>query len=307
MSNISAKVVAHSVSSVDGVELKTLELEMPKFILAEFNTHRMFSRSTASSRAIPVETMIELVQTNPAVPVFWGKAEKGMSATEEIDDVDEAVGVWRLAKRQAIALVNFLHSIGLHKQTANRLIEPFQMVKTVVTATEFENFFWLRHHPAAQPEMQDLAVQMYNALQVSKPVELKPGQWHTPYFENGYWTDSNSTSLEEARLISVSCCAQVSYRKNDTSLEKAKDLFNRLMGAVPKHASPTEHQATPIQNRPVLKDDGKCWYTFDTVETGVTHFKLDDQSLWSANLQGWIQYRQLIKDQNLIKEFKANV
>jgi len=291
MSNISAKVIAHSIETRHDTEIVSFELEFPKFILAEFNTHRMFSRNTASSRAIPIDAMLKLVKDNPAVPVFWGKAKAGMSADEEITNPDDTLSIWHTAKDRMLDLVKVFNHLGLHKQTANRILEPFQMVRTVVTATELENFFWLRVHPAAQPEMKELATKMYEAREVSKPTVLNPGDWHLPYFEDGYWNSNSIMSLEDARKISISCCAQVSYRNQDFSLEKANSIIRKLTAELPYHLSPFEHQANPMQQSDPL------------FKTGVTHLSNKDGSWWSANFKNWIQYRQLINDQNLTERF----
>jgi hypothetical protein len=61
----STKILADSISP-DGVRLTTLEVVMPRIVLAEFNTHRMLSRNSASSRAIPIEKMIRMVIPNEA-------------------------------------------------------------------------------------------------------------------------------------------------------------------------------------------------------------------------------------------------
>ena len=44
---------------------------MPRIILAEFNTHRLFSRNSASSRAIPFKKMVQSVLENPFIPIAW--------------------------------------------------------------------------------------------------------------------------------------------------------------------------------------------------------------------------------------------
>lgn len=299
---ITAKIIAHSKSVVSGKEIVTFELQYPRFILAELNTHRLFSRNSASSRAIPVAKMIEQVRHDPAMPVHWGKNQPGMQAKEELEGESywETKRQWWLAGDNAADAAQAMQDAGAHKQIVNRILEPFQMMKTVLTATEFDNFFWLRKHADAQPEIKLLAERMWEALQASSPVNLEAGDWHTPYFGAGYWLEGCGVPLEDALAISSSCCAQVSYRKLDDSLEKAKYIFDKLIESKPCHASPTEHQATPMQQGGEFLDEGgeyslNCPHSTDCWEEGITHSDREG-NLWSGNFKGWIQHRQLIPE-----------
>lgn len=309
MSQIKATIIAHSRSSVNGKEIVTFELEYPRFIHSELMTHRLFSRNAASSRAIPVNKVIEMVRDNPAVPIHWGKNQPGMQAKGELAgcDLDATKSDWITAARTAAAIAERMAGYGAHKQIVNRILEPFQMMKTVVTSTEWDNWFWLRNHPDAQPEIKRLAEVMWEAKEESEPVPLFPGDWHVPYYDNGTWIAGAEeiNTLEEALVISASCCAQVSYRKMDDSLEKAKDIFAKLIESKPCHASPTEHQATPMKKTHAYgqspdfhpSEKGTCNHpaSVPSWEEGVTHA---DQkgNLWSGNLCGWVQHRQLIPD-----------
>lgn len=290
---ITAKIIADSVSP-DGIRMTTMEIEYPRFILAELNTHRMLSKNSASSRAIPVKTMHEHIRNNTAGPVFWGKNQSGMRAKEEIKgaDLSEAKYIWAIARDAAIRYSQELAGLDLHKQITNRITEPWMLMKTVISGTEWKNFFWLRAHADAQPEIHELAIKMFKAYYNSIPQELNYDEWHTPYVTTSrdrstgelHYLDNNGTriSAEEARIISASCCAQVSYRKNDDSFDKAKKIYSQLIESEPAHASPVEHQATPI---PELDQWEKC--------PGVTHCDREHR-LWSGNLRGWIQFRKLI-------------
>lgn len=294
MTQITAKVIAHSKSVVNGKDIITMELEYPRFIHSEFMTHRMFSRNAASSRAIPVSKMIELVEDDPAMPVHWGRNQPGMQAKEELDSQQKnyAIHEWQQASHDAVGWAEVLNLRGVHKQIVNRILEPFQTMKTVVTATEWENFYWLRNHEDAQPEIKRLAEVMLEAVSKSKAITLLPGEWHVPYYEGGFWMQGMGDSVEDALAISASCCAQVSYRLLDDSIEKAHMVYKRLVESSPVHASPFEHQATPMQ---YSKTDGFC--SDDTQEglwqDGVTHMD-KEYNFWSGNFQGWAQYRQMI-------------
>lgn len=282
-----------------GKRITTFELEYPRFIHAELMTHRQFSRNAASSRAIPIEKMISHVVENPAAPIHWGANQPGMQAKQELGELAKfnAKTIWQLAVDSAISWAKELSSTGAHKQIANRITEPFQTMKTIVTATEWDNWFWLREHPDAQPEIHELARCMREAMESSTPLTLNPGEWHVPYVERHRWDTVGpvyyaisgvQVTLEEAQMISASCCAQVSYRKTDDSLEKARMVYSRLVDSEPVHASPVEHQATPMDSpRTYLGDSHEAW------ETGVTH--LDRKGhFWSGNFKGWIQFRQLV-------------
>jgi hypothetical protein len=288
---ITATVIADSVSP-DNKRMTTMEIEYPRFILAELNTHRMLSKNSASSRAIPVKSMHQHILENTASPVSWGKNQPGMKAKEylDVEDTVEAIMLWEQARDNALEISEALAELNLHKQIVNRITEPWMMMKTVISGTEWANFFWLRAHADAQPEIQVLAQKMRDAYNNSYAQPLNPGDWHLPYIKternrNGrllYLDNANEImTLCDARIVSASCCAQVSYRKNDDSLEKANKIFSQLIESVPAHASPIEHQATPMTPN------------LGFGELGVTHRSRSDQ-YWSGNLRGWIQFRKLI-------------
>lgn len=247
-----AKVVAHSCF-LDNTEVITLEFELHRFILPEFNTHKRLSRNFQSSRAIPVLRQLDLIETETAMPLFYGSNEPGMVAGEELCERKKAYceEIILLMRDYCMEGVRQLHALGLAKQTANRYIEPWMFTKGVATATidAWKAFFKLRDHFAAQPEIQALAKVMKKAIKGSLPNHLDEDSWHTPYYLDGFWSPDLGTPLKEALMISASCCAQTSYRKRDESLDKAIDVFNKLDLPVggeyeddPPHYSPTEHQ-----------------------------------------------------------------
>ena len=295
---IIARVVADSVSSVNGKRITTFEVEFPRYILSEANTHRLHSRNAASTRAIPLLKQIQMISDNPAMPIYYGKSQPGMQAGEELDSANryKAESIIKEMMEFCSKKVKILNEIGLHKQHAGRYLEPWAWVKGVITATEYDNFFWLRVHEDAQPEIYELARCMKEAMDGSEQEVLRPGEWHTPYvghmadeFENlSYYVDNNGhtemLTLEEALKVSSSCCAQVSFRLLNNSKDKAIDIYNKLVESKPVHSSPFEHQATPIENK------------LDWWETeGTTHID-KYENIWSGNLKGWIQHRQLIPE-----------
>jgi len=300
---ISAKIIADSISEY-GDRITTFELEYPRFIHGELMTHRLFSRNAASSRAIPINKMMDQVLTAPAMPVEWGLNKSGMQAEEKHKSTSTCEWAWKQAAERAVVSARELQGLGLHKQIVNRVLEPFQLMKTIVTATEFDNFWWLRCHPAAQPEIHVLADKMYELYTQNEPNILKPGEWHVPYVSVEWCAGGSgiiygregltSLTLEEAQKISASCCAQVSYRLLDWSLTKAVKIFDMLVTMTPVHASPFEHIATPMHFISVYRmldrdmgQDGEVW------ERGITHLGKSGY-FWSGNLKGFIQYRQLL-------------
>ena len=155
MNKIKAVVIADSIS-VDDIRLTTLEILAPKFIDAQLRTHRMLSQNSSSSRAIPTQKLIDQVGADPYIPISWRLNEPGMQGYAELDKhlVSTARYNWMGASQEAILYARRLLRQGIHKQTANRLLEPFLLQKKVITATEWDNFFDLRLKDDAQPEIQ---------------------------------------------------------------------------------------------------------------------------------------------------------
>lgn len=295
---ISATIIADSIS-LAGDRMTTFEFVFPRWILAEVNTHRMLSKNAASTRAVPVSTTLDMIDNSPAMPVHWGKNQPGMSSKEELDATRKkaAQATWREAAKSASAFARVLSDklgINGHKQWVGRLIENFTMTKQVISGTQWDNFFWLRDHPDAQPEFQELARCAREAYTKSIPVRMQPGEWHLPYIETReghFYAGDECIDLETAKKVSVSCCAQVSYRKLDDTIEKAQKIFDMLnigSDVHPCHASPLEHQARVMSfNKHINNIE---W------EAGVTHMRRTG-TLWSGNLQGWVQHRQLIANE----------
>lgn len=275
---ITAKIIQDSISPA-GVRITTMELEYPRFIHSEFMTHRVFSRNAASSRAIPIAKMIEQVRNRPARPEEWGTNQAGMQAGEVLKSNDAFVAkeAWNDAARSACESAEKLQALGLHKQIVNRVLEPFQTMKTVVTATEWDNFFELRNHKDAQPEIQVLARAMADVMDASEPVQLGDGEWHVPYVGRSrgyndvmsYHVNGEIITEEQALMVSASCCAQVSYRLLDDSLDKAAFVYDKLVNSRPIHASPFEHQGR-----------------------AMGRFNAND---FSGNLRGFVQYRKTLE------------
>lgn len=221
---ISAKVVCDSMS-LDGHRLTTLELRMPRIILAEFNTHRMFSRNTASTRAVRFDRLIDRVLMNPYFPIYWGSNKAGMVAGNSLpyDAIESCKLEWGNALKNAIRSATELDSLNLHKQHKGRLLEPFLYVDTIVTATEWNNFFKLRLATDAQPEIRKLAIAMKAALDSSTPVTVDNDSWHLPYITVD---EKNTSDANYLAFASAMRCARVSYLNHDsTNPDVHKDVI----------------------------------------------------------------------------------
>lgn len=316
---IESKLIKFSKHPLPGYpSIATFELIYPRFIHSELMTHRVLSRNAASSRAIPIEAVIKAVRSNPATPSHWGKNQGGMQAIAELSDVELQLArdEWVEAANSAAKHSERLAQIGCHKQIANRVTEPFVWMKTLVTATSdnLQNFFWLRHHKDAQPEFRILAERMYNELEHSHSIGeyevLQAKDWHAPYSDRA--ADEESRDYSSLLRISASCCAQVSYRKLDDTLEKANNIFARLVESWPVHASPLEHQA-----RPIMSPHPRFWHTTKwRNERGISGIRfpsphgegltgLNKAYYISGNFSCWTQYRQLFNGHENRKLFST--
>lgn len=257
---ISAKIIQSSISP-SGKRIDTLEIELPRIVLAELNTHRAISKNAESGRAIPFTALEEKVKGDMFIPKFTPK-QKGMQGYGEHDAHLEAdrdfrgyspEEYWREAGMTMLRYAREFDKCGYHKQVWSRLVEPFTYVKGIITATEWDNFFNLRIHHQAEPHIQELAIAIYEARRSATPKELPGGAWHIPYIDyiegDRYFNTIDKVmcgTVADAIKIGLSLCAQVSYRKQDTSVEKADKICESLFPIdEPIHASPSEHIATP--------------------------------------------------------------
>ena len=263
---VEAKIIADSLGTGDLPQrLTTIQIKYHRFVLAEFNTHRMFSRNTSSSRAIPVKTLMKRMNENPAIPVKWGINTKGMQAAEFYTDPEDIAALeadWLELRDivQAFVQERFLDKWNLHKQIANRPLESWMYTYQVVTATEWDNFMNLRCHPDAQPEINAIATEMRRVLEASEPEILEPCDWHLPYVEEedvmAAWDlithepdDCELQVLQLLQKVSTARCARVSYKTHDgqtPSFESDVKLHDMLLAS--GHMSPFEHAAKWIDS-----------------------------------------------------------
>jgi hypothetical protein len=255
MTTIFAKsILASRHTQRPDTRVDSLLLRYPKCIHAELMTHRCFSRNAASSRAIPVEKMIQSVLDDPFIPLHWGANQKGMKAREECSTlvadwqnggVDHKLSnedAWLLARDTAVAAARSFSAAGYHKQIVNRLLEPFSHITVVVTSTEWENFFKQRIHPDAEPHMRMLAEKIKEAIDGASVQTLQPGEWHLPFVDGS--RTRVCTAVGNKIKLSVARCASTSYKTVDgvdMTLERATALYDKLVTADPPHLSPFEH------------------------------------------------------------------
>lgn len=290
----SAKILADSMSP-DGVRLTTLEVTFPRIVLAEFNTHRVFSRNSASSRAIPVEKMLKKVKEDPFIPIYWGKNQKGMQAEQELTEEEQvfAEEAWLLARDKAVDSACHLLSLGIHKQITNRILEPWLWHTVIVTSTEWENWRGLRRNKDAQPEIRCIADMIDEVIEASTPQSLSYNAWHLPLIDDWFELQAAGFNLEQIIKICVGRCTRVSYLTHDGKRDPQADieLCERLLKS--GHMSPFEHAARPMSRKDVEKIissiPGVC---------GIDFLDLNAAEVFSGNFRGWIQSRKHIKHED---------
>jgi len=282
-----AKIILDSVGP-NGARLTTFELQYPRIVHAELMTHRVFSRNSASSRAIPVEKLLGRIESDPMLPVWWGKNQSGMQARKELEGeaLERAKQIWLEAVISGVRYARELGEVGLHKQIANRTAELGMFITVVVTATEFDNFFALRDNGAAQPELADVAGKAHRLWQANEPHPLKSGQWHLPYV-TGY--DGHDLHAEHGEntvcRISIGRCAAVSYLNQDKR-DPPADLARADKLAAAGHMSPFEHVAQ------ALTEDEWVLYATEMAARWV------DRRVPMGNLWGFRQYRKVIRNEH---------
>lgn len=262
MKGITATIIEDSL--LNGVRTVTYEVRFPRFILPELNTHRVFSRNSASSRARSITRTFAEVMEDPFVPNPFTRNQKGMSGGTIDPALQADCEKYWLASRDAAVLSALDLLVGqtkrraligddvsryqevidaydmekdapsIHKQHVNRLLEPFMFHTTIITSTEWDNYFDLRIAPDAQPEIYELAVEMKRAMDASTPVKRR---FHLPYIEGA---SENPGAFDIKR--SAASCASVSYKAphelGDGAVER---IFDTMFAD--KHMSPFEHVA----------------------------------------------------------------
>lgn len=333
-----ASIVADSISR-QGHRLTTMLLKYPRFCHSEHLRHRSFSYSVASSRALPIEKMIEQVMMDPVLPVWWGKNQKGMQAKEELTgrQRDKAERLLLVGRDRAVEVAKWLADlgtvpyadsedigVGLHKQIVNRLLEPWMWVTVCVTGTEWENFFFLRCHPDAQPEIQKIAVMAEELYRTNVPSVLPAGSWHLPFIREEDWNDAEQLAckdeivgvttvsmhyenlkamVEMLKQVSVGRVARTSYLTHlgtrdlmlDVALAETLLAGAKLDPPGPMHLSPFEHVARPLGEYEYIYQErnhvlNKALYEHELAAGRPLAAHLNTY----GNLVGWRSMRSLI-------------
>lgn len=354
-SKISAQIIADSVNA-NGDRLTTFILTFPRFILPELATHRVFSKNSASSRAIPFSKMCEMVENDPFIPIAWQKDHKGMQGTKYFkDEYDISVieNLWLNGRDKALECAKSLRDVSFFKsdekvtkQLCNRLLESFLWHTVILSGTTFDNFFKLRcpryecdgivtkskkeliakcdvsklpnndwsnpitwleiNKGQAEIHLMELAEQMYDAYNESKPTALQDGEWHIPFRNKceQYLIDSRIAGKEDGLRemlkygirvndllkLSTALCARVSYLRQDV-FDGYKELFNKLKES--EHWSPFEHCAQAMGTEYVstfncsggVDEDGN-WEQVVEVERSNQY----------RNFTGFKQLRQILEE-----------
>lgn len=322
---IKAEVIADSRNQF-GDRLGTMVVTFPRIILAEFNTHRMFSRNSASSRAIPFPKMIESVKTNPFVPMAWQKNHTGMQGTEYLSerDVEVSRSAWLVARDRAVTQAEHIAERGATKQLVNRLLEPFMWHTCIVSATEWENFFALRcpqytdssgtvyrskkdmikvvsamgeatpmnwyevNKGAAEIHMMALAEAMWDAYNESTPKELKFGEWHIPFFTQNWGS-----------LVEV---IDHPATQGKTPEEVAVMIATARCAGVSytiadEEGKPVSYEKLIARHDKLAKDGH--WSPFEHCAQANDMSDINGHSVWSGNFRGFIQYRKMFDNENI--------
>lgn len=292
------QILKDSISN-RGHRLTTFEVKLPRIVLAELNTHCMFGRNSASSRAIPVQKMLRMVMEDPYIPSEWGKNQKGMQAEEEVIAAIAAESEleWLRARDSAVRHAQSLLELGIHKQLTNRLLEPFMWHTVIITATDYWNFFHLRNDKHAHPDIRIPAAMMQRMYEECEPDEVDEGGWHLPLVQDS----ESQIDLESLIQISTGRCTRISYLTHDGVRDVSADveLHDKILGN--GHMSPLEHEARAMDDdeyENLFCQDKMHWV--GTPTSGEWVLTEDDDGApmkthYCAKLNGWVQYRKLIK------------
>lgn len=305
-----ARIELDSISET-GARLTTFVVTMPRIVLAELNTHRMLTKSSASSRAIPVEKQIARIKEDPFIPIYWGKNQKGMQAELELtrDEALAAEEEWLKARDQAIAAAERLLEIGVHKQITSRLLEPFMWHTVIITGTEWSNFFHLRDNALAQPELQRAARMMNELYRSSRPRLRRSKDWHLPFFSPDGDDDlilkylsrdlaapiTTKAILDAKIFCAVGRCARVSYLTHDGKRDVDKDIELGRTCLRNGHMTPFEHAAYPVSSEAsLLLGSSSRIPGMGSTFSEPKWIAGNTRHMWFGNFDGWVSARKTI-------------
>jgi hypothetical protein len=261
------------------------------YFVSERTATMDMSKNSASSRAITIQAMLQKVRDHTYMPM-WSLKQKGMQGriADDQELIAKANEKWLWFRDCALETAEYLEGIGIHKQDANRVLENFVWVTQVVTSTNWPNFFALRCHEAAFPPFRKLARMAYLQYRKSIPVQLDYGQWHLPFVplaeqlnvvhHVGPALRMNHHEFPIEIKRSAARCGWISYENHDRdgSDDAVLRTYARFFAEPPVHASPIEHQCTPMH-------------------TAVSAARPELRS----NLRGWVQARKLVANEQTLE------
>lgn len=324
------RVLADSVSPT-GDRLITILGTYPRKIHSELLTHRLFSRNSASSRAIPVGKMLSMIEEDPVIPIWWGKNQGGMQAWEEVEDKAGAEQWWRDGLKMMVAHARRGVELNLHKQIVNRTVESGMWITVVLSATTWSNFQGLRVHKDAEPHFQRFSGMAMESIAKSSPRHLKEGEWHLPFIYDEDMEAASKISLDQLVgmgtsvsdilvKVSVGRCGRVSYLTHEGKRDLIEDvkLHDRLVVQEPLHASPGEHVAMALDYPSWFRKKFAELSMYNTVALNNIRMENRDQlargaemtvdnmaveaalaQVQSGNFRGWKQYRKMKMNEHI--------
>ena len=326
------EILADSISNL-GHRLTTFKVTYPRIIHSEMCRHRILSRNTASSRAIPFEKMVKDVQENPFVPLAWQKNHRGMQGSEYLQVEDGIYGVrehWLEARNRAVELATSLHNSNVTKQLVNRLLEPFVWTTELVSGTEWDGFFELRcpkyyaegtnkHYKSwkdlvtdfpecenyseldklkvnesqAEIHIQKIAEMMWDTMNESTPEPLSDGMWHIPFMAR----------MDSSQFISKTG-KDVTEEMLKISTARCARISYKTLGDNPK----IDYEADiKLHDRLLESKHLSCFEhcakamseeEYQNFRKGYTTASFRGKTIgWANNYRGFIQYRYLIENQ----------
>lgn len=281
-----------------GTVFRTFLVRFPKILLAELNTHRMLVRNCGSSRAIPTKTFIKNIAKDPYIPMFTALRAGMTGAKLDKDDwrLKAANMLWATSRFCSVTVSKVYHKLGIHKQNANRVLEPYTYVDLVLSGTEWDNLLHLRCAEDAQPDFKVIADKIKQLIQTDNPSLLRPGEWHIPFMDDFY----QLLSLDDNIKVAIARIARVSYmRHGSTDIELQKDikLATDLVGS--GHLSPLEHVAMCVPSH-LQMTQGTALSCLDHIDSKLHKFLFYDRSggcfRWTRNYAGFYTYRHAVED-----------
>lgn len=323
-------VTSQEYTESEGVvpeRITTMVMRFPRCILPEVNTHRVFSRNSASSRARSFKTTLEPIMEDAYVPLFtrnqkgmgggWVNGKTYLTASRYwmydrdyaiastlrllLGDkfIQDKVGVMNWDANYTYMIVHNWRELiddymehykaddvdeydmpSIHKQNANRLLEPFMWHEALVTSTYWKNFLDLRISDGAQPEIKALAVLVRAVLHEHVPT---PSWVHLPFGDPDALPLDDWGKTSDALLAAASECARISYKDRSSMKNNDNSALGRKL-LEQKHMSPFEHIAFDAKSD-VMEDASELAPLREAVEAHGTQSNLSPS---------WIQYRRVV-------------